>query len=952
MGKMTQSGIGDLIYQTSFAIDGSLKGRYAARLYRPIIYLAATMMILLTAIIYADRSPLVPLILIIASLAYAILFILRMRMSPTVERRFYRQRYQLLRGQLSLAGVAVISTVLFLYGAVDHNLWLLYILSILIISEHNSSRAVFLTLVEVLLFIVVPPLFILIVLRGWSIEYFAEVLLLRLFIQMTGIALLTFVSHYFIRNIQGREIAVLEYQRWEEAMTHNTALMEEPADQLRAITRLVEGLTNARARLWLVRLSDGHLTDGDDDQPSAQVLQCRKTGRPGLATAPAPPPPTQTSAVVLGRLARFMYRHLARDIDYPQEFEINRDAILPKNVCIEITIPIILSDNRVIGVIDVLYDQAQQDEMTLSRHCHRLLAFAGYAQIVIINATRITRYREEERLSEALRPLRSTHQVAAQVAADLTEILGFDFAAVWIVDQDNRVLSCIEHRNAPWGWEINLPLREPANSLAARVARDGKALCQAGPDEGLSRRLRRRFNLDKCRRMLIAIPNLSPSATPYVATGVIEIGFLPGRRGSIQPEMTHTLETYAHRVGLALAAAESLGAERWLNQSLATLLGSSRDFIRKSSYYTVQDTAKLIGMAADQFLGANIVRVFSWDESDSNLALVYPPPSDRQQRNWNPSTVRSENTILTRLYKSADPTFVSDVDNDLQIGQDEPDVNKFLLTSKRGNNIKSFAGLQLFGAGGEIHGFLCLTFRARHEFSERERMLLQLFALQAGVALEEAGYQKQTRDLLQARERVALSAELHHHMSQNLYALRMFANTTAHYAARQDDPKLQTSSMRVVELAGLSQAALGHMLGSLNQSPDSFVGILEELETHIAVLKRFDEKIHFHFEKRVGCSVPKQVQFYLYRIAIEALSNSVRHARATHINIHYIVSREGAVDLIVRDDGHGLVENKTGIGYGQDAMRYFAAKIRARVTVENNSERGTRVIAHFQPYNA
>jgi signal transduction histidine kinase len=956
---ISSSGIGDLIYQSSFAIDGSSPGRYAARLYRPVIYSAAMIMILLTAISYGGSGRWVIPSLLTAALGYTVLFVIRMRMSPRVEEQYYRQRYQFMRGQLSLVGVAFVSAVLLFYDAVDHELWILYILSLLIISEHNSSRAVALTLAEVVFLIFVIPIVTLVILKEWTATQFANTLLLPLVIQATGITLVTFVNHYFIRNIQGRKIAVEEYQRWEEAMSRSTATMEDPHAQLSAITGLVEGLTrskqwSSRARLWLVRLPDARLTDGPDEHPSRQVIKCLKSGRARLALSVcAQKPPARSPFMAIGhRLLSALYHLLAQDLPYPKEFDVERNACLPGNVPIEITIPITLSDGRVIGIIDVLYDRARLDELTLSRHCHRLLAFAGYAQVIVINATRVARFRQEEQLSESLRTLHTTAEIADQVAIDLTKEIHFAFAAVWLVDHDAQVLRCSSHQGAPWAKLLNLPLRASGNSLAVQAVLNGYTVCQAAPDEGFNRHLRRRYQLDQRRRMYVPLPASLPANSCYPAAGVIEVGFHPGRKGSILPDLVRLLETYAYRVGLAMAAAESLNTERQLNHSLTLLLDGGRDFIRKSSYYTPYDMAELIGESARAFLRADIPMVYRWDEVADKLELVYPGPHDPSIYGNHPLTIKMEGNILNLLYRSPEPYIQRDARNDPYLNSAPPDGSRFHRSFTQRQNIKSFAGLQLVGAGGGIKGFLCLNFRNRRAFPPQEVALLKLFALQAGVALEEVGYQNQTRDLLQARERVALAAELHHHMSQNLYALRMHANTTAHYAALQSDENLQVNSTKVVELAGLSQKALGHMIGSLNQSSNSFVGFVREMETQIAVLQRFNERICFHLEKQIEGSVPEQVEFYLYRIAIEALSNAVRHARAANIYVQYCVSDRGIVDLIVRDDGHGMVENKIGIGHGRDAMRYFAAKIRARVDVDNVEGQGTSVSAHFQPFNA
>ena len=81
---------------------------------------------------------------------------------------------------------------------------------------------------------------------------------------------------------------------------------------------------------------------------------------------------------------------------------------------------------------------------------------------------------------------------------------------------------------------------------------------------------------------------------------------------------------------------------------------------------------------------------------------------------------------------------------------------------------------------------------------------------------------------------------------------------------------------------------------------------------------------------------------HAYRIASEALTNALRHADATRIDI--TLSRPpGALRVSVRDDGRGLPEQARPGATGLVAMENRAATIGARLTVTSDDRTGTLI---------
>jgi signal transduction histidine kinase len=93
--------------------------------------------------------------------------------------------------------------------------------------------------------------------------------------------------------------------------------------------------------------------------------------------------------------------------------------------------------------------------------------------------------------------------------------------------------------------------------------------------------------------------------------------------------------------------------------------------------------------------------------------------------------------------------------------------------------------------------------------------------------------------------------------------------------------------------------------------------------------------------------LPAAVEVAAYRIAIEALTNVVRHSGATHSNVVMAVVG-GCLRLTVTDDGRGVpVGAPAGTGLGRTAMAERAAELGGTCAVLPGAEGGTAVVAEL-----
>jgi signal transduction histidine kinase len=92
-------------------------------------------------------------------------------------------------------------------------------------------------------------------------------------------------------------------------------------------------------------------------------------------------------------------------------------------------------------------------------------------------------------------------------------------------------------------------------------------------------------------------------------------------------------------------------------------------------------------------------------------------------------------------------------------------------------------------------------------------------------------------------------------------------------------------------------------------------------------------------------SLPQTVQQSVLRIAQEAISNALRHAKPTVINVSLQSSPPNLV-LEVRDDGPGIASGRliTREGFGLTSMRERAKKLNGTLEIRTAPYRGTSII--------
>ncbi len=235
------------------------------------------------------------------------------------------------------------------------------------------------------------------------------------------------------------------------------------------------------------------------------------------------------------------------------------------------------------------------------------------------------------------------------------------------------------------------------------------------------------------------------------------------------------------------------------------------------------------------------------------------------------------------------------------------------------------------------------------EFTAEDERLLEAFAASAATAVATAqnvAEQKLHRSIEAAEhERTRWARELHDDTLQQMASVKMrlvqversLGSSTAARALRATIEQLDegiTGLRRLI--TDLRPAALDDL---------GIEAALRGLVRRVAGVSGLDVSLRVELDPEAGGAEERPeplLEETLYRIVQEALSNVVKHARASRVQVS-IVERERWIELTVRDDGRGIEGSPSPNGFGLVGMRERAELAGGVCTVEPAPGRGTLV---------
>jgi NarL family two-component system sensor histidine kinase LiaS len=200
---------------------------------------------------------------------------------------------------------------------------------------------------------------------------------------------------------------------------------------------------------------------------------------------------------------------------------------------------------------------------------------------------------------------------------------------------------------------------------------------------------------------------------------------------------------------------------------------------------------------------------------------------------------------------------------------------------------------------------------------------------------------EQLRNAAITEERQRLARELHDAVSQQLFAIAM--TTAAIKRMIEKNPQRAAQQIELVEeMAAAAQAEMRALLLHLRPATlqdrtlrEAICELLEELSQK--------QSLGITWEIEEILDLPSGIEDHLFRILQEALSNTLRHARAKQVFVK-LFTLQGQVRLRIADDGIGFdPEDEKMTSYGLSSMRERVNELGGALDIYSSIGKGTQI---------
>lgn len=256
--------------------------------------------------------------------------------------------------------------------------------------------------------------------------------------------------------------------------------------------------------------------------------------------------------------------------------------------------------------------------------------------------------------------------------------------------------------------------------------------------------------------------------------------------------------------------------------------------------------------------------------------------------------------------------------------------------------------------GEQVIGAICVVRSKDQPFEEEESRAFSLLANSAAIAILNARYAEQARQLAQRAaalsERERLASELHDNLAQTLNLVNF---KIGQIQAMLSDSMSETAQTEIKQVQTNVESAIEEVRLVVSEMASPANTYEEEL---LPQLERSVEE----FEQATGIVVgvtgvgpslsrlTALAQKQLLMIISEALTNIQRHAEAENVSLHFCADQD-SLHVTIEDDGKGFQPEmiKGNHHLGLRIMRTRAERSGGTVDIVSSLGKGTRVNACF-----
>ena len=236
----------------------------------------------------------------------------------------------------------------------------------------------------------------------------------------------------------------------------------------------------------------------------------------------------------------------------------------------------------------------------------------------------------------------------------------------------------------------------------------------------------------------------------------------------------------------------------------------------------------------------------------------------------------------------------------------------------------------------------------REAIAARDESQKQKAELQAAHQQLQA-YTEQAEELAVLEERNRLARELHDSITQSLHSATLMAEAGQRLASSGDIEQVREYLIRLGEISQQALREMRLLVYELRPLALLDVGLAGALQQRLdAVERRAGVEVHFSCEGEI--EIPEIIEEELYRIAMEALNNSLHHANPTSVTVTLRKEQKRelpCIELSIIDNGIGFnpANKENQEGFGLTSMRERIEKLGGELEILSAPGEGTQIIA-------
>ncbi|MEE9408547.1 MAG: sensor histidine kinase [Polaribacter sp.] len=263
------------------------------------------------------------------------------------------------------------------------------------------------------------------------------------------------------------------------------------------------------------------------------------------------------------------------------------------------------------------------------------------------------------------------------------------------------------------------------------------------------------------------------------------------------------------------------------------------------------------------------------------------------------------------------------VEKEKQIAQQDLELQtqNATISSQRNNQLLLLGGLGFLILGG-------LLFYNKNKAKQK-------VALQKAVIKEK---EKGFSSLLKASEdeRKRISKDLHDGIGQEMAALKM---AIGHVKNKEEDIVKKEELSKILNNCARSADEIrniSHQMMPRTLLENGLIDAIDDLLKGAFMYSKIEQKFeYFNISERFN----EQIEISLYRVVQELISNIIKHANASEVNV-LLYKQEGQLILLVEDNGIGM-QNKSKKGHGVLNIKSRIDMIKGTINYEPSTNAGT-----------